>query len=172
MKLTQLSLVAILASNLAVAGGNIVPAESIAEALMPAPSGSNSTSSATLTGNAKLWYGTSGSNMFSKRNSWGDAYADIKYERKISEDITLNLGMAYLSTLGLENELVSGTWVNHGPKAVNDAAWLNEANVVIGLPSVDSFLKIGRQELDTPFFFSETWSIATNTFDGAVGASI
>ena len=82
MKLTQLSLVAILASNLAVAGGNIVPAESIAEALMPAPSGINSTSSATLTGNAKLWYGTSGSNMFSKRNSWGDAYADIKYEWK------------------------------------------------------------------------------------------
>jgi len=29
-------------------------------------------------------------------------------------------------------------------------------------------LKIGRQELDTPFFYSEKWSIATNTFDAAV----
>jgi len=169
MKLTKLSLVAALAVSAAFAGGDIAPVEPVVEA--PAPVANNCTSCGTVTGTVKLWYGTNdaGTNdLFSKGGAWGDAYADVKYSRKVMDNVTLNLGAAYLSTLGLESDLVSGTWVNHGPNGLDDAAWINEANVVIGLPSVSSFLKIGRQELDTPFFFSEKWSIATNTFDAAV----
>ncbi len=198
MKFTKLSLVAALAMNVAFAGGDIAPVEPVVEA---APVVSEST----ISGNIKLFYGTNdaGTNkLFSAGhlrnatntalganvgNSVGDAYADIKYSRKVMDNITLNLGMAYLSTLGLENDLVSGTWADHGAAnaaaqpgatfgsvingAVSDAAWINEANVVIGGLPGSSFLKIGRQELDTPFFYSEKWNIATNTFDAAVAGT-
>jgi len=138
---------------------------------------------AKISGTAKLWYGTSdqagnvwaglGGNtersLFQQDSSSGDVYVDLKYSRKIMDNVTLNAGIAGISTLGLEGELVSGTFANHGAaNPVGDVVWINEANVVIGLPSVDSFVKIGRQELDTPFFYSEKWNIATNTFDAAV----
>jgi len=202
MKFTKLSLVAALAMNVAFAGGDIAPVEPVVEA---APVVSEST----ISGNVKLFYGTNdaGTNkLFSKNGATGDAYADIKYSRKVYDNVTLNLGMAYLSTLGLENDLVSSTWAGHNRQAsinlnrlrtvnanpastaaqkaaalatfnatagqyVNDAAWMNEANVVIGGLPGSSFLKIGRQELDTPFFYSEKWSIATNTFDAAVAGT-
>jgi hypothetical protein len=170
MKLTKLSLVAALAVSAAFAGGDIAPVEPVAEAPAPAAAATVASDS-TVTGNVKLWYGTNdaGSNdLFSQGGAFGDAYADIKYSRKVMDNVTLNLGVAALSTLGLENELVSSTWANHGTDGVKDAFWVNEANVVVGLPSVSSFLKIGRQELDTPFFYSEKWNIATNTFDAAV----
>jgi len=195
MKFTKLSLVAALAMNVAFAGGDIAPVEPVVEA---APVVSEST----ITGNVKLWYGTDdrgvANSLFSKNGAFGDAYADIKYSRNVMENVTLNLGMAYLTTLGLENDLVNGTWADHGAAryrannplpvaptaaqiaaqntgaaaaAVGDAAWINEANVVIGGLPGSSFLKIGRQELDTPFFYSEKWSIATNTFDAAVAGT-
>jgi len=169
MKFTKLSLVAALAMNVAFAGGDIAPVEPVVEA---APVVSEST----ITGNVKLWYGTNdrtaAKDLFNRNGAFGDAYADIKYSREVMENVTLNLGMAYITTLGLENDLVSATWVNHGAlNPLDDAAWINEANVVIGLPSLSSFVKLGRQELDTPFFYSEKWSIATNTFDAAVAGT-
>jgi len=168
MKFTKLSLVAALAISSAFAGGDIAPVEPVVEA---APVVSEST----ITGNVKLWYGTNDAglnSLFSKNGAFGDAYADVKYSREVMENVTLNVGMAYITTLGLEKDLVSATWINHGAvNPVADVAWLNEANVVIGLPSISSFVKVGRQELDTPFFYSEKWSIATNTFDAAVAGT-
>ena len=160
-------LLSVVASTMIMAGGDIAPVEPVVEApvVVVAPE------AAKISGTAKLWYGTNdaGTNdLFNKNGAFGDAYVDLKYSRKLMDNVTLNAGVAGLSTLGLENDLVSATWVNHGPNALEDAFWVNEANVVVGLPSINSFAKIGRQELDTPFFYSENWSIATNTFDAAV----
>lgn len=174
-------LLSVVASTMIMAGGDIAPVEPVVEA--PAPVAAAS-SDAQISGTAKLFYGTTdqednfgiASNvpgavehkMFNQDSSIGDVYADLKYTRKLKDNVTLNAGIAGISTLGLENELVASTWISHGPALVNDVVWINEANIVVGMPSVDSFVKIGRQELDTPFFYSETWNIAANTFDAAV----
>jgi hypothetical protein len=202
-------LLSVVASTMIMAGGDIAPVEPVVEAPAPAVAAAEG---AKISGTVKLWYGTQSRSanydLFnagnlgtpSQGNSWGDAYVDLKYSRKIMDNVTVNAGVAGLSTLGLENDLVSGTWADHGglsllknnpavaaavvaaitagnspltvpqfkSAVLGDAFWINEANVVVGLPSVDSFVKLGRQELDTPFFFSENWNIATNTFDAAV----
>ena len=184
MKLTKLSLVAAFAASMAMAGGDIEPVEPTVmapepAAEAPAPAASNDCGGCgKISGTAKLYYGTSDAGSFklfnagkiggpNQGNSIGDVYADLKYSRKLSDTVSVNVGIAGLSTLGLENALVSGTWASHGANAVNDAFWVNEANAVINLPG-KTFIKAGRQFLDTPFFYSETWSIATNSFDAIV----
>lgn len=173
MKFTKLSLVAALAMNVAFAGGDIVEEVVVVEAPVVAES--------TITGNIKLWYGTSDINngkLFSNNhdvafpgapisNTFGDAYFDLAYTRDILDGaVTLNAGIAGVSTLGLQSDLVNSTWVNHGPTVVNEVVWLNTFNAAIHLG--DTTAVLGRQELATPFFYSETWNIATNTFDAAV----
>jgi len=168
MKFTKLSLVAALAVSAAFAGGDIAPVEPAVET----PT-NKCAECGDITGAIKLFYGTdergAANSLFSKNGAYGDAYADLKYTRKLMDNVTANVGMAYITTLGLENDLVSGTWINHGPSVVDDVAWINAANVAIQLSNTT--LVLGRQELATPFFYSEKWSIAANTFDAAVAVN-
>ena len=95
-----------------------------------------------------------------------------------------------LSTLGLENNLVSNVWggshtatfstgagyannpllpVNPAGAKVENANWMNEAWVALSLNQFSkSTLKLGRMELDTPLAFTEKWSIEKNTFEAGV----
>jgi len=152
MKFTKLSLIAALAVTTAMAGD------------------------AKISGDAKLFFGTddSGTNdFFEQGGSIGDVALNLDYSREVAEGVTLNAGISGISTLGLENELVSGTWITHGtatvaePRAhVRDIVWLDTANIVLNMGKTTAV--VGRQELDTPFFKSESWNIANNTFDAAV----
>ncbi len=126
---------------------------------------------AKLSGDAKLFYSTSdgGDNdLFSKAGSIGDTALELKYSRDLKEGITVNAGLTGVSTLGLENELVSGTWVNHNG-GVADQMYIDTANIVAKV--ANTTLVVGRQALDTPFFYSETWNIVPNTFDAAVAVN-
>jgi len=146
MKLTRVSLIAILALSTAIAS-----------------------ESATVTGEAKLYYGTTDAgdaDLFDKASSYGDSGVSIRYKRKVKDGVTLNAGISGVSTLGLENELVSSTWVGHDG-GVDDVVWIDIANIQANVKNT-TFI-VGRQLLDTPFFKSETWNIAPNTFDAAVG---
>ena len=140
MKFTKLSLIAALAVTSAVAGES------------------------TITGDAKVFYGTTDAgngDLFDKgTNTMGDASVSLDYSRDIADGVTLNAGMTGISTLGLESTLVGNTWVNH---ALKDRAWIDVANVTAKLGKTTAV--IGRQKLDTPLAFTETWNIAENTFD-------
>ena len=145
MKFTKLSLIVALAVTSAMAGD------------------------AKISGDAKLFYGTddSGTNdFFDQAGSIGDVAVSLDYTREVSDGVALNLGVTGVSTLGLENDLVAGTWVNHGPSVVGDVVWIDTANIVLNMGKTTAV--VGRQELDTPFFKSEKWNIAANTFDAAV----
>ena len=167
MKITKLSLIAALAVTTAMAGD------------------------AKISGDAKLYYGTddSGTNdFFEQGGSIGDVALNLDYSREVGNGVTLNFGIAGISTLGLENELVAGTWITHGTKTtvpvldatgaatgdtagttgnpVGDAVWIDTANIVVNMGKTTAV--VGRQTLDTPFFKTETWNIAQNTFDAAV----
>ena len=139
MKFTKLSLIAALAVTSALAGES------------------------TITGDAKLFYSTTDANnadLFNKNGAMGNAAVSLDYSKEIADGITLNAGATGISTLGLESTLVSSTWVNH---ALKDRVWLDVANVTAKLGNTTAVL--GRQKLDTPLAFTETWNIAENTFD-------
>ena len=118
----------------------------------------------TISGDAKLFYGTSDAgdaDLFKDGgNTMGDAAVSLDYSRDIADGVTFNAGMTGISTLGLENTLVGDTWVNH---ALEDRVWIDVANVTAKLGNTTAV--IGRQKLDTPLAFTETWNIVENTFD-------
>jgi len=150
MKITKLSLIAALAVTTAMAGEG------------------------KISGDAKLFYTTTdagNADLFNKNGAAGDTAVSLDYTRDIVDGVTVNVGVTGVSTLGLENELVSGTWAPHGgartAPGVDDKVWIDTANIVLK-PIDKTMLVVGRQTLDTPLAFTETWNIANNTFDAAV----
>ena len=142
MKFTKLSLIAALAVTSAFAGES------------------------TIGGDAKLFYGTTDagtSDLFNKNGAYGNAAVSLDYSNEIADGITLNAGMTGISTLGLESTLVSYPWTAAGDTDVKDTAWIDVANVTAKIGNTTAVL--GRQKLDTPLAFTETWNIVENTFD-------
>ncbi len=157
-----------------------------------------------VSGNAQVFYSTSDAKgqttnvikgntgsgtLFSKDSSAADAGLNLNISADLAKNslVTVSAGAGYtaLSTLGLENNLVSNVWgSSHGATAntgasyasspfkgakVENASWMNEAWVALSLNQLTkSTVKVGRMELDTPLAFTEKWSIEKNTFEGAV----
>ena len=150
MKFTKLSLIAALAVTSTFAGESAI------------------------SGDAKVFYGTTDADtwagamathngdhsLFNKSSSYGNAAVSLDYSKEIVDGITLNAGATGISTLGLESTMVADTWANH---ALKDRVWLDVANVTAKLGNTTAV--IGRQKLDTPLAFTETWNIVENTFD-------
>jgi len=111
MKFTRVGLMAILALSGAVADG----------------------SSSKITGEARLFYGTTDGgdgDLLDKGSSYGDSAFNIRYQRGVKDGVTINAGVTGVSTLGLENDLVSATWVDHDG-GVDDVVWIDTANIQI-----------------------------------------
>ena len=107
---------------------------------------------------------TSGT-LFDQANSYGQVAATIAATADLSESVKGKISVIGLSTLGLENNLVSDTWAG-GAAGTQAQWWVNEA--WLAKTFGNTTLKVGRQELDTPLAFSEKWNIAANSFDAAV----
>jgi len=137
-----------------------------------------------VSGDAKLFYGTNeadewngalgnGANehkpqdptLFGQDNSYGQAAVDLAVSADLSNGVAGKISFVALSTLGLENNLVSDTWAGD-QGGVSTQWWANEAWIAKTLGKTT--IKVGRQELDTPLAFSEKWNIAANSFDAAV----
>ncbi|QOP42954.1 hypothetical protein FJR45_02900 [Sulfurimonas sediminis] len=141
-----------------------------------------------VSGDAKLFYETSdrGTNsFFDKDASAADAALNLNVTTDLMKNSTVAVsagaGYTVLSTLGLENNLVSAVWggahgATTGTKAaygsalggakVENANWMNEA--WLAATAGKTTVKIGRMELDTPLAFTEKWTIEKNTFEAAV----
>lgn len=133
-----------------------------------------------VSGDAKLFYsaqsseydvdpvnqpGVKASGLFDQ----GSSVADTALRLSITGDLTSNVSFGAtgyaVSTLGLENNLVSNTWAG-ARDGVQDSAWMGE--LWIAATAGKTTAKVGRMELDTPLVFSEKWSIVPNTFNAAV----
>jgi len=182
MKFTKLSLIAAIAVSSAFAGGDIAPVE-------PAPV-VEATSPWSFSGDAKLYYSASTgmpdlatgetASLFDQYSATGQGAvsADIGYA--INSNWKINMGLTGLVTLGLDDSIVSGVWLpsTAAPRgirtalptgsSIGDALWIDTLNVTGTMFDGALTTVIGRQMLDTPLAFSETWSIAPNTFDAAV----
>lgn len=141
-----------------------------------------------VSGDAKLYYGTnnmehadgSSGDLFDQGNLLDGSYADTALRIGVTGDLTKGVSFGVtgyaVSTLGLENNLVGNTWtgahkanVGNGSQIgadVQDASWIGEAWLAATLGKTTA--KLGRMELDTPFAFSEKWSVVPNTFEAAV----
>jgi len=143
-----------------------------------------------VSGDAKLFYATYNAgtgSLFDKANAAADTALNLNVSTDLVKNsavaISAGAGYTVLSTLGLENNLVSNVWGGaHGATTstgasylntpsikgakVENANWMNEA--WIAATAGKTTLKLGRMELDTPLVFTEKWSIEKNTFEGAV----
>lgn len=142
-----------------------------------------------VTGDASLFYGTNNAQFVSnttglntngslgnKETSFADTAVRLGVTGDLLKGVSFGVTGYYVSTLGLENNLVSNTWTGaHSATAngsqsigaqVNDASWVAEAWMATTLGKTTA--KVGRMELDTPLAFSEKWSIVPNTFEAAV----
>ncbi len=127
-----------------------------------------------FSGNAKLYYGTNDmdpNDLFDQKNSYGQAAANIAMTADLADGVAGKIRVTGLSTLGLENNLVSNVWAGATSRNGNFVGtsaqwWVSEAWLAGTLGNTT--IKVGRQELDTPLAFSEKWNIAENTFDAAV----
>jgi len=113
--------------------------------------------------------------FFDKGNSAADTALRLGVTADLAKGISMGATGYAVSTLGLENNLVSNTWTGaHGATfngsnlgaAVDDQAWMGELWLAATMGKTTA--KLGRMELDTPFAFSEKWSIVPNTFEAAV----
>lgn len=145
-----------------------------------------------VSGDAKLYYGTMDSDsgtylgkktsLFDSEGSYGDLAVDLKLTTDLTKGVSVGAKGTYVTTLGLENNLVENTWSNsHGITSnsgssfgnppttglqLDDAFFLGE--LWIAGSAFDTTVKVGRQALDTPLAFTETWGIDQNTFEAAV----
>jgi len=118
-----------------------------------------------VSGDAKLYYSTTDANdndLFDKKGSMGQAAVDLAVSADLANGVAGKMSIVALNTLGLENNLVSSVW----EAGLGNQWWVNEAYIAKTFGKTT--FKVGRQELDTPFAFSEKWSIAANSFDAAV----
>lgn len=123
-------------------------------------------------GDAKLFYGTNDAetivngedrgSLFDQYTSYGESGLRLGITADLTEGVSAGATMYAVSTLGLYNNLVSATWTG----GINDNYWFGEAWIAGTAGKTTG--KIGRMALDTPLVFTETWSVAPNTFEAAV----
>jgi hypothetical protein len=119
-----------------------------------------------VSGDAKLFYGSADTgtlDLLQKDASAGQAALDLGLTTDLTSGISAGVATTALTTLGLENNLVSAVWAG---QSTQTQWWVSEAWMAATVGNTTA--KIGRQKLDTPLAFTETWNIAENTFDAAV----
>lgn len=139
-----------------------------------------------VNGEAKLWYQTSeysgqgataaakAQDFFDKTtNSMAEARLSVGGSADLVQNLSLNVRMTAISTLGLENNLVgaipSAKYNNDGTSAtnqLNDQSWMEIANIKYATKEFD--VAMGRMALNTPLCFTENWNVVENTFEAAV----
>ncbi|MEA3419962.1 MAG: hypothetical protein U9Q90_11260 [Campylobacterota bacterium] len=166
MKFTKLSLITAIAVSAAVAGGDIKPAPVAVEEVSPW----------TFGGDVKFYYTTTDDgtvDLFSQESATGQASAHLDVAYAITPSIAANFGLTAISSLGLEDHLVSSTWI-FGYDEVSGTVhgmnemWIDTLNITGKIFEDKTSFILGRTQLDTPLAFTETWSVAFNTFDAAV----
>lgn len=136
-----------------------------------------------VSGKAGIFYGTQDSNansfdMFSKEASYTNYFAHLDLATDLTKGVSAGVGAQIVTTLGVEHNLVNKVWSNAhtvdtstgasfaGGAQVDSAMWIDE--LWLAGSAFDTTLKIGRQPLDTPLAFTETWGVDRNTFEAAV----
>ncbi|HLD24056.1 MAG TPA: OprD family outer membrane porin [Sulfuricurvum sp.] len=163
MKLTKLSLVAVMAL-----GTSVYAIDNVK-----------------VNGEAKVWYqtfetegvgqSTNGLDFFDHDvNSMANVKLSVGATADLLQNLSAGVKVSALTTLGLENNLVGDVSTTKfdaegnsvGTAKLDDQSWVEE--LYLAYTAGKTTAKIGRQRLDTPLAFSENWNITENTFEAAV----
>ncbi len=128
-----------------------------------------------VSGDAKLYYSTAdnsystpgtktNNSLFSAKGGAGQAALGLGISADLAKNVSAGTHVTVLTTLGLQGQLVNNVW--EGTAGLNDSWIVDEAWIAGTVGKTTG--KIGRMQLDTPLVFTETWSIAKNTFEAAV----
>ena len=102
--------------------------------------------------------------IFSAQNSAAQAALGLGVTADLVKNVSAGAHVTVLTTLGLQGQLVNNVW--EGTNGVKDSWIVDEAWIAGTLGNTTA--KLGRMELDTPLVFTETWSLAKNTFEAVV----
>ncbi len=128
-----------------------------------------------VSGDAKLFYGTQGDSttgspeMFDKAASYADFGFSLGVTADLMENVKGGAKFQVISTLGMQDSIAEGPWSNaHESQsgALETTEWLSEAWLEGKLGNTTA--KVGRQTLETPLVFTETWSLDYNTFEAGL----
>lgn len=152
MKLVKLSL----ATILGLSAVSSLSAGTLADAL----------SNGKVAGKATVWYQTNDKvDLFDQASSIGDAGLELGYVTSDYNGLGFGVTGYALDSLNLHYDVVSGT--PHGALGVNEtSSWLGEAYFTYKIDN--TLVKVGRQNLATPFANSDTWAVHPNNFEAAV----
>lgn len=121
-----------------------------------------------VNGQAKLWYETSdkgtaaNNSLFDKEQSSGEIVFKLGVTGK-QGNVGFGTTIYQTSSMGLNDEAISG----YRTLTTDGDMFVGEAYVTAPMGSMAS-LKLGKQELNTPYLFTESWNALPNTFDAAV----
>jgi len=156
MKLTQMSLVAILAVSSAFAGGDIEPVKTEAVAIEEAPAVACN-SNTTINGKAQFYYYTNDSvDLFDAESTAASAAITLDVSHTLFEGVTANFSVLGFTDLGDSVGEIKMEGEETG-------AFFNVANLTATF--ADTTLVAGRQLLDTPMLGSFDWLLAPSGFE-------
>jgi len=118
-----------------------------------------------VNGQAKLWYETNevaSNSLFNKDGASGDVVFKLGMTGK-QGNVGFGTTVYQASSMGLEGNAINA----YRSAATNEDMFVGEAYVTAPMGSMAS-LKLGKQELNTPYLFTETWNSLPNTFNAAV----
>ncbi|WP_373034985.1 porin [Sulfurimonas sp.] len=124
-----------------------------------------------VSGDAKLFYSTQDddnanatASLFDHTSSTGQAALGLGVSADLTKGVSSGAHLTALTTLGLQGQLVDNVW--EGTNGTSDYFLFDEAWLAGTYGKTTA--KAGRMTLDTPMVFTESWSIAKNTFEAAV----
>ena len=108
--------------------------------------------------------GTNRPNLFDKEGAYAQFGLDLSVGADLGAEFKGKIAGTGLATAGMGGDIANAPWATG---VMGSQVWLREAylnNTFFGNTAVT----LGRQTLDTPFAFTETWNIGVNTFDAVL----
>jgi len=123
-----------------------------------------------VNGQAKLWYETDNAgntatnpgDLFNKTDASGEIVFKLGMTGK-QGNVGFGATVYQSSSMGLEGNAINA----YRTDVTNGDMFVGEAYVTAPM-GAGTTLKIGKQELNTPYLFTETWNAIPNTFNAAV----
>jgi len=100
--------------------------------------------------------------LFDKESSIGELGLQLGASADITEYLNGGFILAVTSPMGMQNFMTDGTFTG----SMKTKVWINEA--WIGAQFKKTSLKVGRMQIDTPFLFSEDWSVVPESFESII----
>ena len=116
-------------------------------------------------GDARFYYGSADdydNRLFKQEGASGQFSLAFDLDLNVSEGAKVNLGTTLLTTLGLEQSIVTYPFSGSTTK---DQLWVDEVNLEVEFMKMTT-VTIGRQYLSSPLLYSIDWNIASNAMEG------